>query len=714
MSRITAGGVLASRVRWAATGGYFYRDVARLAGTVSPVGSTVGPELQIAAGAQYLALDPRLSVGPEANLSVAVASGLPAAQSRVVLEMLLGARFQATDQVTVGAGVGTGVSGAPNAPDFRALVSIAYTPRRQRAARGTFERVVVVPDEEGHVGAVEVSDGKKVTLLDKAYASSEVSRDGKMQQVQSSAHAIAQRVGALTRALPPSDRDGDAIVDGSDACPDRAGIASTDSLRNGCPQSTEKVVVLPDADGHVGGVEVNDGKGVTVLDKPYASSEVALDGSAHAVPPSTARAVERSVAKLAEQLPVADRDGDGILDASDACPDRAGIASADALRHGCPRSTEKVVVLPDADGHIGGLEVNDGKSVIVLDKAYASSEVSVDGTAQAVPDSPARAVDHSVAELAKQLPVGDRDGDGTPDGVDACPERAGIASSDPLRNGCPKAMETVIVLPDADGHVGGVEVNDGKTVTVLDKPYATSEVGTDGQAHAVPSALPAVVERSIAAVATSLPRADRDGDGILDKDDACPDRAGPVNANATRHGCPKPVETVIVLPDENGHVGGVEVNDGTTVTVLDKAYATSEVGADGITHLAATPSEEVAETFAGALAARPPGARMVIYFNNLAEPKEDLSGPIANLVAETKDRASYAIDVVGHTDAVGTAATNLKLGLARAQLIVERLIAAGVPADRVHATSKGATEPVVRTKANTIEPRNRRVEVFVR
>ncbi|MBS1118815.1 MAG: hypothetical protein H6Q90_1043, partial [Deltaproteobacteria bacterium] len=237
---------------------------------------------------------------------------------------------------------------------------------------------------------------------------------------------------------------------------------------------------------------------------------------------------------------------------------------------------------------------------------------------------------------------------------------------------------------------------------------------TDGKAREVPGSLGAVVDRSIVAVAASLPRADRDGDGILDKNDACPDRSGKVSSDPLHNGCPRSVETVVVLPDENGHVGGIEVNDGKTVIVLDKAYATSEIGVDGVTHLTATPAAEVAETFAGALAARPPGARMVIYFNNMAEPKEDLSGPIANLVAETKDRASYAIEVVGHTDNLGAAATNQQLGLARAQLIVDRLIAAGVPAARVRAVSKGSSEPVIRTKGKTPEPLNRRVEVFVR
>jgi flagellar motor protein MotB len=42
------------------------------------------------------------------------------------------------------------------------------------------------------------------------------------------------------------------------------------------------------------------------------------------------------------------------------------------------------------------------------------------------------------------------------------------------------------------------------------------------------------------------------------------------------------------------------------------------------------------------------------------------------------------------------------------------MIAAGIPAERVHVSSKGSAEPAVRVKKRkTVEMRNRRVEVFV-
>ncbi len=718
MPRLSLGGLMLAQLpwqlRWAVNAAFLYRGTARVATSVSPVGNTVGSELQLSAGLSFVALERRFSIGPEALLSIAVAGDLPSGQQLATLELLGAAHYLVADTVQLGLGIGGGVAGAPGPPDLRFIFSLAYAPLRRRTS--TFERVVVLPDEDGHVGGVVVDDGKARTVLDQAYAATEIGRkDKRARAVQSSAQALPPGVAALARALPPSDRDGDGIVDAQDACPDRAGVASADPIRHGCPKASEKVVVLPDADGHVGGVEVDDGRTKTLIDRPYAGVEVGADGHAQAVAPPPAKAVARSVAAVAGALPPPDADDDGVRDNEDACPDRAGVASDDPLRNGCPAALERMVVLPDPDGHVGGVEVDDGKRRTLVDQPYASAEVGGDGHVRAVPPSLRSAVERSVAAIARTLPAADDDADGIADADDACPGRAGVAAPDALRNGCPSVRERVIVLPDADGHVGGVEVDDGQSKTVLDRAYATAEVGADGRAQLAPTSPVYAVTRSIRAIATTMPPPDRDDDGVADQDDACPDRAGAPSADSLRSGCPRTVEQVVVLPDEDGHVGGVEVDDGHGKTLLAEAYATSETGSDGRARGLKTLPAEVAKTFAQAMAAQPPGARLIIYFDKRAEPVRDLTGPIANVVAEVKARATYSIDVVGHTDERGSRAANQRIGLERAQLIADRLIAAGVPVERVHVISKGMTEPSVSVKKKSVaEFRNRRVEVFVR
>ena len=658
MPRITAGGLWNDRVRWAANASLLVRGTAHLSNDFAAAGNTVGSEVQLSAGASYLALDHRLAIGPEATLALSGGSSLAAGQEAATSELLAGAHYAIDDRLTAGVAASVALAGSPGPPTFRLVFSIAWAPKRDLLS--TIERVEVVT------------------------------------------------------APPPRDRDLDGVPDPVDACPDRAGVASPDPIRNGCPLASEKVVVLPDDDGHVGGVVVDDGTAKTLIDQPYAGAEIGSDGRALAVDAVPAKAVEHSIAAIATVLPPSDRDGDGIADSGDACPDRPGVQSIDPVRNGCPPAVEKVVVLPDLDGHVGGVEVSDGHTTVVLDQPYTSTEVAQDGVHSVAP-APPGSIAKSIAAVAAALPILDSDRDGIRDEDDACPDVAGPASRDPIRNGCPATGEKVVVLPDADGHVGAVEVDDGQTRTLLDTAYATSVLGGDGRAHAASPSVPHAVDRALARLAKAMPVSDRDNDSISDNVDACPDRPGPADPDPARNGCPRTAETVIVLPDETGHVGAVEIDDGQTRLLVDHAYDTAEVGVDGIARKTTSNVDAVAQQFGPTMAAQPAGARIIIYFDNAAQPVRDLDGPIANVVAEAKAKTTYTIDVIGHTDQTGSADINARIGRERAQLIADQLIKAGIPVDRIHVISKGASEPAVDTPGkNVVELRNRRVEVFVR
>ncbi len=542
--------------------------------------------------------------------------------------------------------------------------------------------------------------------------------DHTARAVQSSPEAVESTTTALATVLPPPDRDLDDIADADDSCPDRPGKPSANPLRNGCPVSVEKVVVLPDENGHVGAVEVDDGTTTTLLDQPYAASEVGADGAARAVPPAPPRAVARAVSTIVVALPPADADDDSIPDVSDACPAVAGVVSPDPVRNGCPAASERVIVVPDADGHVGAVEVNNGTTRTVIDQAYGSAQVAADGAVVTAPPPPeSKSIDRAIVEVATVLPPADEDADGTIDGDDLCPTRAGVKTAD-LRDGCPKGVsETVTVLPDEDGHVGAVEIDDGSgTPVVLDKAFATSEVGADGHVREVPAPPKVVLEKKITAIARTMPHRDEDGDGIIDANDACKDRPGKTSPKPALNGCPVTVERIVLLPDADGHVGGLEIGDGADKVILDKAYATAEIGTDGKALTTRTPATEVEQEFHETLAARPDysGARIVIYFNKRAQPTYDVSEQIEDLVADLYGRVGYTITVVGHTDSVGSRRRNQRLGLKRAQTVADQLIKAGVPKSEIKVESKGSSEPAVRVDDPSIPVlKNRRVEIFV-
>jgi outer membrane protein OmpA-like peptidoglycan-associated protein len=72
------------------------------------------------------------------------------------------------------------------------------------------------------------------------------------------------------------------------------------------------------------------------------------------------------------------------------------------------------------------------------------------------------------------------------------------------------------------------------------------------------------------------------------------------------------------------------------------------------------------------------------------------------------------LSVTGHTDLVGTADYNFKLGLKRAQVIGKYLENQGVNANRMITDSKGSTEPAASYLTAEGRAKNRRTEVSIK
>ncbi len=118
----------------------------------------------------------------------------------------------------------------------------------------------------------------------------------------------------IEEPTPPTDTDGDGIVDDDDACPELAGEPNDDPAKHGCPPPP-----LPtdtDGDGIFDDVD-------SCVDTPGEPND---DAKLNGCPP-------------------ADSDGDGILDHDDACVDEPGVASSDPAKNGCPAPMDS-----DGDG----------------------------------------------------------------------------------------------------------------------------------------------------------------------------------------------------------------------------------------------------------------------------------------------------------------------------------------------------------------------------
>ena len=187
-----------------------------------------------------------------------------------------------------------------------------------------------------------------------------------------------------------------------------------------------------------------------------------------------------------------------------------------------------------------------------------------------------------------------------------------------------------------------------------------------------------------------------------------------------------PQSRVILLPDANGKVGALLVTrvgaDQAAVT-LDKAFETASVSnAGALASHAATRSvsEEMAalrERFGAALSARPPAPRsFVVYFG---------SGPAVEFIAAAgpvleelrqflASHPAPEIMVIGHTDSVGSNASNDRLSYNRAFAVRDFLRGAGIVANTLEIAGRGERELAVPTADEVAEPKNRRVEILVR
>ena len=205
-----------------------------------------------------------------------------------------------------------------------------------------------------------------------------------------------------------------------------------------------------------------------------------------------------------------DRDGDGIVDNEDVCPDVPGVVESS----GCP-----LVIDTDGDGIPDDVDrcPNDAEDMDVFDDEDGCPDPDNDGDdVLDIDDACAYEAGVASADPKKHgCPVYDRDGDGIFDDDDACPDEPGVADADPKKNGCP--------VRDRDGD------------TILDDVDACPD--EPGVADVDPKK-------------NGCPVRDRDGDGILDDVDACPDKPGVADRNPKKNGCPRKLRMVVIKEDK--------------------------------------------------------------------------------------------------------------------------------------------------------------------
>lgn len=182
-------------------------------------------------------------------------------------------------------------------------------------------------------------------------------------------------------------------------------------------------------------------------------------------------------------------------------------------------------------------------------------------------------------------------------------------------------------------------------------------------------------------------------------------------------GCAPKQNLILLAPAEGGPDGALQVSNEAGTAVLDgSGRAMRLADHHSRPETVAITEAEQRRLFGEALAVQPLAP---VSFALTFEFGTDALTPasqelVPKILATIKERDSRDIKVVGHTDRVGEASYNQALGLERAGVIRQMLVAQGVEAGAITALSYGEGDPLVVTDDNVPEPQNRRVEVVIR
>ncbi|MGB5436650.1 MAG: OmpA family protein [Maribacter sp.] len=239
-------------------------------------------------------------------------------------------------------------------------------------------------------------------------------------------------------------------------------------------------------------------------------------------------------------------------------------------------------------------------------------------------------------------------------------------------------------------HLAGISVKFGGTDTdgdgVYDKDDACPEVAGLEAFNGCPDADGDGIEDSKDACPNAAGSKemngcpDADGDGVADKDDACPNEAGP----AENKGCPwadKDGDGVLDKDDQCPDVAGTVANKGCPEVTAEVQKQLNDY------------------------------ARTILFDTGKSSIKAESTSVMVDIITILKEYPNAKFTVEGHTDSVGSEKLNQSLSESRALSVKEFLVDKGIEEFRLSAVGYGESKPIATNNTRAGRTQNRRVEI---
>jgi len=176
-------------------------------------------------------------------------------------------------------------------------------------------------------------------------------------------------------------------------------------------------------------------------------------------------------------------------------------------------------------------------------------------------------------------------------------------------------------------------------------------------------------------------------------------------------------DLVVLLPDPGtGTVGRANASNAHGTVQLAAAGAAARSTANAAPEATTLSDADIQRLFGAVLATLPPTPqRFTLFFRFDSEELTDESRRLVqDVLAIVKLRPQPDVVATGHTDTTGSPASNVELGLRRANAVRALLVEAGMAPSSIEVRSHGESELLVPTPDGVFERRNRRVDVSVR